>query len=100
MKPFSRNLLKVIFSFINVAVIIETYGGGNLPNDRPRILEILKEANDRGIIIVNVSQCRRGLVSTSYECGSVLAQIGLIFLRDMTVECALAKLSYLLGKVL
>jgi len=85
---------------LNIAVVIETYGGGNMPNDRPRILEILKEACDRGVIVVNVSQCRTGLVSTTYELGYTLEKIGVIFVRDMIVECALAKLAYLLGKVL
>lgn len=70
-----------------------------MPRDRPRILEIMKEANERGVIIVNVSQCRKGLVSTNYECGGMLESIGVVFAGDMTVECALAKLSYLLGKV-
>jgi len=71
-----------------------------MPRDRPEIFEIMKEANDRGVIIVNVSQCRKGLVSTNYECGKILEKYGVIFAGDMTVECALAKLSYLLGKVI
>lgn len=70
-----------------------------MPRDRPEIFEIMKEANDRGVIIVNVSQCRKGIVSTNYECGKILEQYGVVFAGDMTVECALAKLSYLLGKV-
>jgi 60kDa lysophospholipase len=80
------------------AVIIETYGGGNVPSNRPKLLEIIKKANDRGVIILNVSQCRKGEVSSSYETGSVLERIGVIFAGDITVECALAKLAYLLGK--
>jgi lysophospholipase len=59
----------------------------------------MKEANDRGVIIVNVSQCRRGLAA-NYESGNMLDHIGVVFAGDMTVECCLAKLSYLIGKVL
>lgn len=70
-----------------------------MPRDRPAILEILKNASNKGVIIVNVSQCRRGLVTTNYECGSILKELGVIYASDMTVECAMAKLSYLLGKV-
>jgi lysophospholipase len=81
------------------AVIIETYGSGNLPLNRPKLLSIMKEAHSRGIIILNISQCRKGIVNASYETGTVLEKIGVIFGGDMTVECALAKLSYLLGKV-
>ena len=79
------------------AVIIETYGSGNMSTDRKGILEILKEACNDGIIIVNVSQCRKGLLIDSYETSNILSQIGVIFSGDMTVECALSKLSYLLG---
>ena len=35
-------------------MIVETYGAGNMLTD-PRILEEIKCANDRGILIVNVS---------------------------------------------
>jgi lysophospholipase len=78
-------------------VIVETYGAGNMASDRKKILEILRDACDRGIIVINVSQCRKGLVSNIYESGNVLTKIGVIFAGDMTVECALTKLSYLLG---
>ena len=81
------------------AVIIETYGSGNMASDRKNICRILKDACDRGIIVVNVSQCRKGLVTSSYETGNILSKIGVIFAGDMTVECALAKLSYLLGVI-
>jgi len=71
-----------------------------MPRDRPEIFKIMQEANERGVVIVNVSQCRKGIVSTNYECGKILEKYGVVFVGDMTVECALTKLSYLLGKVL
>jgi len=80
------------------AVIIETYGAGNIPLNRPKLIEIIKEASERGVILLNVSQCRKGVVSTSYETGKLLENLGVIFAGDITLECALAKLSYLLGK--
>ena len=70
-----------------------------MPSDRPNILKIIKEACDKGVIVVNVSQCRKGLVNSSYECGKILENLGMVLAGDMTVECALAKLSFLLGKV-
>lgn len=83
-----------------IAVIIETYGTGNLPTNRPFILNVLKNAVEKGITIVNVSQCRKGLVGDAYYyAGKLLASLGVINAGDMTVECALSKLSYLLGKV-
>ena len=57
-----------------------------MSSDRIGILEILKEACNDGVIIVNVSQCRKGLVINSYETGNILSQIGVIFAGDMTVE--------------
>ncbi len=62
-----------------------------MASDRKKILEILRDACDRGIIVINVSQCRKGLVSNIYESGNVLTKIGVIFAGDMTVECALTK---------
>lgn len=37
-------------------VVLETYGSGNAPSNRPELLEIFKEACDRGVVIVNCSQ--------------------------------------------
>jgi lysophospholipase len=79
-------------------VVLETFGSGNAPNNRPELLNILKNACDKGIVIVNISQCKKGLVSDLYATGRALADIGIVPGSDMTSECALAKLAYLLGK--
>ncbi|KAM6969254.1 60 kDa lysophospholipase [Tautogolabrus adspersus] len=79
-------------------VVLETYGSGNAPDNRPDLLEELKKATDSGVIIVNCTQCLRGSVSASYATGKVLMDAGLIAGGDMTPEAALSKLSYLLAK--
>ncbi|KAJ3394202.1 hypothetical protein HDU84_009522 [Entophlyctis sp. JEL0112] len=79
-------------------VVLESFGSGNAPSNRPDILAAFKEACDRGVVIVNCSQCLRGLVSDAYATGKQLASIGIVPGSDMTPECALTKLSYLLGK--
>lgn len=50
------------------------------------------------IIMINVSQCRKGITFSDYEVGKQLEKIGLIYAFDMTVECSLCKLIYLLSK--
>ncbi|KAM9341418.1 60 kDa lysophospholipase isoform 2-T2 [Symphorus nematophorus] len=79
-------------------VVLETYGSGNAPDNRPDLLEELKKATDAGVIIINCTQCLRGTVSTSYNTGKVLKDAGLIAGGDMTPEAALSKLSYVLSK--
>uniref|UniRef100_A0A3B3CSH9 asparaginase n=1 Tax=Oryzias melastigma TaxID=30732 RepID=A0A3B3CSH9_ORYME len=79
-------------------VVLETYGSGNAPDNRPDLLAELKAATDSGVIIVNCTQCLRGTVSASYATGKVLMDAGLIAGGDMTPEAALSKLSYVLAK--
>ncbi|XP_047467044.1 60 kDa lysophospholipase isoform X2 [Mugil cephalus] len=79
-------------------VVLETYGSGNAPNNRPDLLAELKKATDSGIIIINCTQCLKGTVSASYATGTVLMQAGLIAGGDMTPEASLSKLSYVLSK--
>lgn len=63
-------------------VVLETYGSGNAPDNRPDLLEELKKATDAGVIIINCTQCLRGTVSTSYATGKVRPeQLELTFMQ-------------------
>lgn len=78
-------------------VVLESYGSGNAPSDK-WFLNALEEAVQRGIVIVNVTQCTNGGVEmTRYDTGMQLSQVGVVSGYDMTTESALTKMMYLFG---
>ncbi|CAJ0651584.1 6707_t:CDS:10 [Entrophospora sp. SA101] len=79
-------------------VILETYGAGNIPDTRDDIMNALGEASGRGVVIVNCTQCKKGFVSDIYATGKALSRVGVVSGNDLTPECALVKLSYLLSE--
>ncbi len=79
------------------AVVIRTFGSGNAPQ-KAWLVNELKAAVERGIVIVNISQCLSGAVEMGrYETGLHLQEAGVISGHDSTVESALAKLMILIG---
>ncbi len=91
--------VKAILSITGLrAVVLESFGAGNAPRVE-WLFKLLKNANDKGIVIVNVTQCRSGSVEMGrYETSINLQKAGVVSGYDMTLEATVTKLMYLLGQ--
>lgn len=63
-------------------VVLEAFGAGNAPN-RQDLLQAIRDACDRGVVIVAISQCTKGSVSAAYETGIALVKAGVVPGYDM-----------------
>lgn len=78
-------------------LVIKTFGAGNCSGEK-WFFDAIKEAEDKGIVVVNVTQCPNGEVDPHrYKTGLELANTGVVPGHDLTSEAALTKLMYLLG---
>lgn len=80
------------------AVIIETFGAGNIPGGSFNIGSSIDEDNNDTIYVI-CSQCPAGsVILGEYETSIVMDNKSCISGKDMTTEAAMAKLYYLLSK--
>jgi L-asparaginase len=88
----------VLKSTHNWAVLLITFGAGNVPMSS-WLLSAIENATQSGKVIVNVTQCDKGKVNMGlYRNGRALKDIGVISGSDITSEAALTKLMYLKEK--
>ena len=85
-------------------LILESYGAGNFPSGDPSdpengaIYQVLKDAHDAGVVILDCTQVTAGTVnSTAYAAGSWLSEVGAVGCYDMTAVASLSKLIVLLS---
>ena len=79
------------------AILLETYGAGNAPTS-PWFLKLLRKTIERGVLLINITQCAGGSVAMDqYENGKSLQNLGVIDGKDLTTEAAITKTMSLLG---
>lgn len=93
-----ENIIKHILESPELkGIVIRSYGAGNAPQQE-WITRILSKAVQRGVTIVNISQCVAGKVEMKlYDSGFHLIKAGVISGIDSTIEAAVTKLMHLLA---
>lgn len=95
----SEQTVKHLLSTPNLkGVVLKTFGAGNGPTGS-WFQALLREAIERDIVVVNVTQCMEGSVLPHrYFTGMAMCSSGVVPGHDITSEAAITKLMYLFGR--
>ena len=93
----NKHFIDAVFNTNDLqGLVLVSYGSGNAPNDS-NLSAALKFADEKEIIVMNITQCNQGSVSPKrYATNKNLVKYG-VNGKDLTVEAAVTKLMHVLA---
>jgi L-asparaginase/Glu-tRNA(Gln) amidotransferase subunit D len=99
MYPGFRPEILEYLSTTHAGIVIEGFGGGNIPTEERSIIPVMKAATARNVPIVVCTPCIIGSTQMRlYHVGRAALEAGAIPAMDMTPETSLVKLMWVLGQ--
>lgn len=98
--PYQNNeVLKLILKNTSLdGIILEAFGEGNFPDFDEELMFLLKKKLKEGLQVILLTQCFNGKIRLGkYAAGFIALDLGFIDGKNLTLESALAKLTYLLS---
>ncbi len=94
-----KEYLESLFSVEGLrGLVFESYGAGNAITDK-WFYELLEQAKNKKIAMVNVTQCNAGSVKQGlYETSLIFQKLQIPSGRDITTEAVVTKIMFLLGQ--